>query len=107
MDLSAHLHFGQLSAQRVALEVMKVDADEGEKKRYLDQLVIKRELADNFCLHSREYDTTGAFPIWARRSLDQHRSDPRDHIYSVQELEGASTARPALERGADRAFEDR
>ena len=41
---------------------MKVDADEGEKKRYLDQLIVKRELADNFCLHSQEYDTTGAFP---------------------------------------------
>jgi deoxyribodipyrimidine photo-lyase len=93
-DLSAHIHFGQLAAQRVALEVEKVDADEGEKKGYLDQLIVKRELADNFCLHTQEYDTIGAFPIWARRSLDEHRSDPRDHIYTVQELEAASTHDP-------------
>ena len=57
-------------------------------------MIVKRELADNFCLHSQEYDTTGAFPIWARRSLDEHRSDPRDHIYSVRELEGANTHDP-------------
>ena len=93
-DLSPYLHFGQLSAQRVAFEVQRTDAKADDKEKYLDQLIIKKELADNFCLHTPEYDTTGAYPIWARRSLDEHRSDPRDHLYSLPELEGASTHDP-------------
>ncbi|MCE5295568.1 MAG: deoxyribodipyrimidine photo-lyase [Euryarchaeota archaeon] len=93
-DLSPYIHFGNISAQRIALEVKKVDAPDKEKEGYLEQLIVKKELADNFCLHTPEYDTTGAFPIWARRSLDEHRSDPREHVYSVKELEGAKTHDP-------------
>ncbi|MCG7845263.1 MAG: deoxyribodipyrimidine photo-lyase, partial [Methanomassiliicoccales archaeon] len=93
-DLSPYLHFGQISSQRVAFEVQRTDAPVEDKEKYLDQLMIKKELADNFCLHAPEYDTTGAYPIWARRSLDQHRSDLRDHLYSLYELEGANTHDP-------------
>jgi deoxyribodipyrimidine photo-lyase len=93
-DLSPFLHFGQLSSQRVAFEVQRTDAPTEDKAMYLDQLIVKKELADNFCLHTPDYDTTGAFPIWARRSLDEHRSDPRDHIYSLEELENAKTHDP-------------
>jgi deoxyribodipyrimidine photo-lyase len=93
-DLSPYLHFGQLSSQRVAFEVQLADAPKEEKEKYLDQLIIKKELADNFCLHTPDYETTGAFPIWARRSLDEHRSDRRDHIYPLHELEQGKTHDP-------------
>jgi deoxyribodipyrimidine photo-lyase len=93
-DLSPYIHFGQLSAQRVALEVRRSDAPEESKAKYLDNLIVKRELSENFCLHTHEYDTTGAFPRWARASLNGHRSDPREHLYTLQELERAQSYDP-------------
>jgi deoxyribodipyrimidine photo-lyase len=83
-----------LSAQRVALDVRRSDAPEEAKAKFLDQLIVKRELSDNFCLHTPDYDTVGAFPKWARTSIDQHRSDPREHIYGLQELEEGRTHDP-------------
>lgn len=93
-DLSPYFHFGQLSSQRVALEVRGSDADEATKQRYLDQIIVKKELSDNFCLHTPEYDTFGAFPKWARDSIDSHRSDPREHVYNLRQLEDARTHDP-------------
>ena len=90
-DLSPYLHFGQVSAQRVAYSVVHADAPMEEKDDYLDHLIVMRELADNFCLHTPEYDTIGAFPIWARRSLDEHRKDPREHLYTLEEFERGAT----------------
>jgi deoxyribodipyrimidine photo-lyase len=93
-DLSPYLHFGQLSAQRVAFEVKAIGAPAEDEENFLDQLIVKKELADNFCYYTPDYDTMGAFPSWARRTLDEHRSDPREYIYSMHELEGASTHDP-------------
>ncbi|MDD1771008.1 MAG: deoxyribodipyrimidine photo-lyase [Methanomassiliicoccales archaeon] len=93
-DLSPYLHFGQISAQRVAWEVSKADASLEEKGAFFDQLIVRKELADNFCLHTPDYDTTGAYPIWARRSLDEHRSDEREHVYTLQQLESAQSYDP-------------
>ena len=93
-DLSPYLHFGQLAPQRVALEVRRSSAPPEAKEQYLEQLVVKRELADNFCYHTPDYDTFGAFPKWARDSIDAHRSDLREHLYTLEELEGARTHDP-------------
>lgn len=89
--LSPYLHFGQLSAQRAALEVMTADAPPASKEAFLEQLIVRRELSDNFCFYNRRYDSTGGFPDWARKTLDAHRGDPREYIYSFRQLEGART----------------
>ncbi len=93
-ELSPYLHFGQLSSQAVALRVMKSDAPEAAKQMFLDQLIVKKELSDNFCLRTPEYDTVGAFPEWARKSLNDHRSDRREHIYNLEQFEKAQTHDP-------------
>lgn len=93
-DLSPYLHFGQISPQRVALAVLGSDAPEASKEGYTDRLVVLRELAENFCLHTPWYDSVGAFPTWARRSIDEHRDDEREHLYSLADLEGARTHDP-------------
>ncbi|OPY34274.1 MAG: Deoxyribodipyrimidine photo-lyase [Methanomassiliicoccales archaeon PtaU1.Bin124] len=93
-NMSPYLHFGQISGQRVALEVNRSSADEKAKSLYLDRLIIQREIADNFCLHNPNYDTFGGFPEWARRSIDEHRLDPRDHIYTLEQFERAQTHDP-------------
>ena len=90
-DLSAYLHFGQISAQRVALEAKKASPDNDNLDAFLEELIVRRELADNFCFYSDNYLTTDAFPNWARESLDKHRSDEREYVYSLTEFEEAAT----------------
>lgn len=93
-DLSPWLHFGQISAQRVALEVSRTGVGEENRKAFLEQLVVRRELADNFCLHTPDYDRFSGFPEWARTTLDEHRIDKREYIYSREELERGRTHDP-------------
>ncbi|HSV41932.1 MAG TPA: deoxyribodipyrimidine photo-lyase, partial [Methanomassiliicoccales archaeon] len=93
-NLSPYLHFGQVSAQRVALEVGRSSASPEAKAKFLDNLIVKREIADNFCLHNPNYDTFGGFPEWAKRSIDEHRSDEREHIYTLEQLEASQTHDP-------------
>ncbi len=91
--LSAWLHFGQLSPQRVALAVA-AQGDTEDAAALLEELLVRRELADNFCLHCPGYDTLGAAPDWARRTLEKHRHDPRQFCYTVEQFEQALTHDP-------------
>jgi len=90
-DLSPYLHFGQLSAQRVALEVMASGDPIEMKESFLEELIVRRELADNYCFYEPDYDKFSSFPAWARQTLDAHRHDPRPYLYTREELEGALT----------------
>lgn len=89
--LSPYLHFGQISAQRVAFEIQKHDADIKSQEAFLEQLIIRRELSDNFCLHNSRYDSFDGYPDWAKRTLNDHRRDIRPYIYRRSDLEKAST----------------
>lgn len=93
-DLSPYLHFGQLSAQRVALEVMKSDADEAERAVFLEELIVRKELSDNFCFYNRDYDSPEGFPAWAKKTLKEHAGDEREFIYSLDEFERGATHDP-------------
>jgi deoxyribodipyrimidine photo-lyase len=90
--LSPYLHFGQLSAQRVALEVSK-DRSEHRKdvEAFLEELIIRRELSDNFCYYNHKYDSFAGFPAWAQKSLNEHRGDAREFVYTKSEFEKAKT----------------
>jgi len=90
-DLSPYLHFGQLSAQRVALEVGKSDAPAEAKSSFLEELVVRRELSDNFCFYNEKYDTCDAFPEWARKTLERHGGDPHPYLYDLDAFERANT----------------
>jgi deoxyribodipyrimidine photo-lyase len=90
-DLSPYLHFGQISAQRIALEVLKASADEVKKETFLEELIVRRELSDNFCFYNENYDNPDGFPDWAKKTLAEHRHDRRDYLYSREQLEAAET----------------
>jgi deoxyribodipyrimidine photo-lyase len=93
-SLSAHLHFGMISAQRVVLEVMGRKLAGEQVDSFLEELIVRRELSDNFCLHTPDYDRESGFPAWARETLHRHRKDPRPAIYSPEEFELARTHDP-------------
>ena len=90
-DLSPYLHFGQIGAQRVALEVESRRGHDTSREAFLEELIVRRELADNFCFYQPHYDTFAGFPAWAQKTLNQHRGDRREYLYSAAELESGRT----------------
>ena len=89
--LSKYLNLGFISSQRVALEVIKSGVKDINKEVFLEELVVRKELADNFCLYSKNYKDFTSIPNWAKVSLENHMYDIRPYIYSTEELEKAKT----------------
>lgn len=90
-NLSPYLHFGQISAQRVALETQKFDGNKESEKSFLEELIVRRELSDNFCYFNKNYDSFEGFHQWAKTSLNRHRKDERDFVYTIEQFEFAKT----------------
>jgi deoxyribodipyrimidine photo-lyase len=88
--MSPFLHYGHISSQEIALEII----DQTNRKiyeSYLEELIIRKELSDNYCYFNENYDNYNGFPAWAQKSLNEHRNDERDYIYSRHEFETAKT----------------
>ena len=93
--LSPYLHFGQISPLEIALAVRNAKhRRHAAKDAFLEQIIVRRELAINFVCFNKSYDTYDALPDWARKTLDEHRADRRDPVYSPSQLENAETDDP-------------
>ncbi|MBO6576738.1 MAG: FAD-dependent oxidoreductase [Rhodothermales bacterium] len=86
--MSAYLHYGCVSPMRLAREAAAAGGKGAEK--YLDELFVWRELAHNYCYHTRGLRGLTALPDWALDTLEKHRDDPRD-TYSAEAIERAGT----------------
>ena len=59
---------------------------------FFEELVVRRELADNFCWYSPKYDTLeGQKYDWARDTLRDHANDKRDRVYTLEQFEQGKT----------------
>jgi deoxyribodipyrimidine photo-lyase len=92
--LSPHLHFGQISPVQIALAVRGADAPEDDKEAFLEELIVRRELAINFVHYTPHYDRFDALPAWARKTLEEHANDKRHQLYTRGQLEAAQTHDP-------------
>lgn len=109
-DLSPYLHYGQVSALRVVLAIMdsnphppqlftsfKMPSHDGRTTEsdgidsFVEELIVRKELADNFCLHNEHYDSLTGAKEWALKTLKKHTNDPREHIYTKEQLRQAKT----------------
>ena len=90
-NLSPYLHFGQISAQRVALQLKKKKVNKESKDGFLEELIVRRELSDNFCFYNPDYDRFAGFPEWAQKTLNEHRGDKREYLYSLEQFEAGKT----------------
>lgn len=61
---------------------------------FIEEAVVRRELSDNYCFYTPEYDTMAACFDWARDSLNKHRSDEREHVYTRCALLNVCTWKP-------------
>ncbi len=82
-NLSAYLHFGHISTQRVALSV--------KSPEFLEELIVRRELADNYCYYQKNYKISLGYWPWAIKSLDEHSRDKRQFVYTQKQFENAQT----------------
>lgn len=89
--LSPYLHFGMIAAQTVMLELTRRGLRGEQVDSFVEELVVRRELSDNFCLYTADYDQVSGFPPWAQQSLDKHRQDPRASLYTLEQFERAAT----------------
>jgi deoxyribodipyrimidine photo-lyase len=92
--LSPYLHFGQISPLYIALEVLKSGAPQAAKDAFIEQLIVRRELAMNFVWFTPDYDRFSCLPDWAQQTLRNHAQDRRETHYSREQLEQAQTHDP-------------
>ncbi len=106
-NLSPYLHFGQISAQRIALQIVQQSKksiqqiigrkkngsaqNRGNEEAFLEELIVRRELSDNFTHYNHSYNSFDGFPEWAKKTLNEHRADKRDYVYSLEQFEQCST----------------
>lgn len=115
-DLSPYLHFGMISAATIMRQtlshtnldletILTYDHSNSIKPTtsrpqlelhavatLLEELIVRKELADNFCYYNQNYDSLAGAPAWAQQTLAKHRSDLRPIIYSLDELARARTS---------------
>jgi len=91
--LSPYLHFGQISGARCAMEAKRFSKKHAKAvESFFEELVVRRELADNFCWYSPKYDTLeGQVYDWAKDTLRAHSSDKRDYVYTLEQFETGKT----------------
>jgi deoxyribodipyrimidine photo-lyase len=90
--LSAYLHFGQISVQEIAGAVSAArGAPQADRDAYLEELIVRRELAFNFCRYNPHHRTLDGLPGWAKATLAAHAADPRPWQYAPEEFEAAKT----------------
>lgn len=109
-DLSPYLHFGHIGAHAILDQVLRAtswqpsllsgkahgkncgwwgldDSVEG----FLDQLITWREIGFNMCFYEPNYEKYSSLPDWVRKTLEKHKKDKREYIYSLGEFERAET----------------
>lgn len=89
--MSSYLHFGIVSPLTLYNACITLEQTQ-EVKDYIEQLIVRRELAYNFVYYQCNYDSYIGIPQWCQRTLKEHANDPRDYVYTIQELEYAKTS---------------
>ncbi len=93
--LSPYLHFGHISPVEAALNASERAAEHPEAQdgaaSFLEELIVRRELAVNYVLYNSNYDDWEGIPSWAKHTLAAHETDPRSAIYTPAQLENAET----------------
>jgi deoxyribodipyrimidine photo-lyase len=88
-NLGPYLHHGMLSPLEIAratIAASPAGASDENVAAFLEEMIVRRELALNFCLYTPEHETLSGLPAWARENLSRHAADPRPHTYDLATL---------------------
>jgi deoxyribodipyrimidine photo-lyase len=95
--LSPALHWGLLFAGEVAQACIEaLGANHPGVRAFLEELLVRRELGFNYCLHTPVHAQLlfTSLPRWAQQTLTAHAKDPRDHLYTLDQLDRGETDDP-------------
>ncbi|HET9156369.1 MAG TPA: deoxyribodipyrimidine photo-lyase [Myxococcaceae bacterium] len=95
--VSAALHWGLLFAGEVARACIDAHgADQPGVASFLEELLVRRELGFNYCLHTPVHDQlrVASLPGWAQQTLARHAKDRREHLYTLDQLDRGETSDP-------------
>lgn len=111
--LSPYLHFGHISSHTIFRALCKKEnwtiptiapkatgSREGwwrmsaSAEAFLDQIITWRELGFVFCHHNPDYDQYDSLSEWARKTMSDHKDDPRPYTYSLNQFEQSLTHDP-------------
>lgn len=110
-QLSPWLHFGKISEYEIVKAVLehqpkgwdldKITFNKGSTggffngdpnvDGFLDEVITWREVGFHFAHHRPDYDQIDSLPDWVQKTMDEHRGDPREHIYTYEELKNSQT----------------
>ena len=94
-DLSPYLHFGQISSLEVALAARDYASEHKlMAHEFLEELIVRRELAFNFARFTPDVESLTALPDWCKKTMQKHAHDARPHLYTRPQIEAAETADP-------------
>jgi deoxyribodipyrimidine photo-lyase len=108
--LSPYLHFGQISPKRIVEELFHQEYNKGKAifdpqnpqhirlealssaaQAFFEELIVRRELAMNFCYFNSDYDSLESMHSWAKKTMNEHTNDPREIVYTREQLEEGRT----------------
>lgn len=93
-ELSAHLHYGHIDPTHAVLSVLASGGPKESVDSFVEEFVVRRELAINYCWRNPQYDSLQGCPDWARKTLAKHAGDQRPYLYTFQQFEQAETHDP-------------
>jgi deoxyribodipyrimidine photo-lyase len=90
--LSPWVNHGHISFQRLMMAVKKLNRYATGSASYIEEGLVRRELSDNYLFYTTDdYDKLTGAAGWAQETLEVHSSDPREYLYSMEELEQSKT----------------
>jgi len=93
-QLSPYLHFGHIAPHTVAMAVKKANAPLQDRTAFLEELIVRRELAVNFVRYNSNYENLDSCEAWAEVTLSKHTEDKRRFLYTENQLQNAETHDP-------------
>lgn len=109
--LSPWLHFGKISEYEIVKSALEHQPKEwsledltpnGGKnsgffngddniQSFLDEVITWREVGFHFAHHVDNYDEFESLPNWAKKTMEEHKDDKREYLYSLEEFENSRT----------------
>lgn len=94
-DMSPYLHYGQISALEIALAAgAYAEAHKLVATEFLEELIVRRELAFNYARFAEHPDSLALLPGWAQTTMAKHAGDAREPRYTREQFEQAHTHDP-------------
>jgi deoxyribodipyrimidine photo-lyase len=93
-QLSPYLHFGHIAPHTIALAVQAAKAPREDQAAFLEELIVRRELAVNFVRYNPHYEKAESCEAWADVTLRKHVRDQRRFLYTKKQLQNAETHDP-------------